>query len=168
MDVCWLVGIDNCFNMFRVSATVKNDRHFYTIPEHYQVEKLVDLMFVEPKFHINSFRSKLKLVLEEIITFSANSQKVLLKMLNRKYKEVRSVDIKTQIEGVYQQFVDEYLEKGFDISCVLNVSNCEMTPMKGACGTLANKLKLAMNKESESKKYKEFVQDLKELMKPLM
>jgi hypothetical protein len=48
------------------------------------------------------------------------------------------------------------------------MSNCDTsTNMQGTCGTLMNKMKSAMNKESELRKYKEFVEDLKEMMEEL-
>lgn len=132
-----------------------------------QVQKLITPLFVETNFNKEIFKSKLKLVLEQVITFSVDNQKVLLRMVNQKYKDVKTESIKTQIETVYQTFIDEYMENSIDISCILNASSCDATQMKGTCGTLATKLKLAMSKESELKKYKEFVEDLKDLMEPL-
>ena len=132
-----------------------------------QVKTLLNLMFIETKFNITTFKSKLKILLEHVVTFSEKTQKVVLKMLNEKYKDVKAESIKNEIEQVYTLLIDEYVERSMDISCILNANSCSVTEIKGTCGTLVNKLKTAMKSETELKKYKEFVEDLKDLIEPL-
>lgn len=130
-----------------------------------QMETLIDRMF-ESEFNEAVFQRKLRLVLDHTITFSVNSQMRLLKFMNTKLKSVSKESTKTGVEKIYNKLIDEYMEqRSVDISCIINISSCETTTqMQGTCGTLVNKMKSAMNKESELKKYKEFLEDLKELM----
>ncbi len=133
-----------------------------------QMENVIEPMFNESKFNETSFESKLRLVLDRVITFSEESQKHLLKLLNTKRKSISKSTMKTGVEKIYNKLIDEYTEKSVDISCIMNMSNCDTsTNMQGTCGTLMNKMKSAMNKESELRKYKEFVEDLKEMMEDL-
>lgn len=133
-----------------------------------QMENVIELMFNESKFNETSFESKLRLVLDRVITFSEESKKHLLKLLNTKRKSISKSPMKTSVERIYNKLIDEYMEQSIDISCIINTSNCDTnTNMQGTCGTLMNKMKSAMNKESELRKYKEFVEDLKGMMDEL-
>jgi hypothetical protein len=74
-----------------------------------------------------------------------------LKLVNREYTQITDKERKHNIKRALIDIVELFSKEGIDVNCILDISFCSSTELKGACGFLATKSKLMMTRNKEYK-----------------
>lgn len=126
-------------------------------------------MFVSNNYDTSKktvLKKHIKIIIKYILKYNVIKKQFYLSKLNDKYNGLKDgSDLKNDMLIIFKDIVDSYMNNSIDISCLLSKSNCGSNNIKGTCGTLIDKMKRSMLMKDDLKKYKDFVNNLKESLK---